>query len=98
MTAITFSPWLKEMACHASYPLNSENASPPGTFTVYLSWAALTRHTRTERNTKPVNIFFFISILLSENYEPRRVAFYRWKRVESFETKGRAGAGGPPAA
>src|SRR3989442_1103752 len=29
-----------ETACQASYPLNSENASPPGTFTVYLSWAA----------------------------------------------------------
>src|SRR6266550_2014781 len=25
--------------CQFSYPLNSENASPPGTFTVYLSWA-----------------------------------------------------------
>src|SRR5436190_21089918 len=24
-----------------SYPLNSENASPPLTFTVYLSWAAM---------------------------------------------------------
>src|SRR3989442_7701672 len=29
-----------ERTCQASYPLNSENASPPGTFTVYLSWAA----------------------------------------------------------
>ena len=28
-----------ETACQPSYPLNSENASPPGTFTVYLSWA-----------------------------------------------------------
>src|SRR5438034_11483156 len=28
-----------ETTCQASYPLNSENASPPGTFTVYLSWA-----------------------------------------------------------
>src|SRR5205814_1899579 len=25
--------------CQFSYPLNSANASPPGTFTVYLSWA-----------------------------------------------------------
>src|SRR5216117_1241833 len=25
--------------CQASYPLNSENASPPGTFKLYLSWA-----------------------------------------------------------
>src|SRR5438093_10174986 len=29
-----------ERTCQASYPLNSENASPPGTFKVYLSWAA----------------------------------------------------------
>src|SRR5205823_13653410 len=28
-----------ETTCQFSYPLNSENASPPGTFTVYLSWA-----------------------------------------------------------
>src|SRR6266550_7851590 len=28
-----------ETSCQASYPLNSENASPPGTFKVYLSWA-----------------------------------------------------------
>src|SRR5436853_672217 len=28
-----------ERTCQFSYPLNSENASPPGTFTVYLSWA-----------------------------------------------------------
>src|SRR5438552_15110714 len=29
-----------ERTCQASYPLNSENASPPGTFRVYLSWTA----------------------------------------------------------
>src|SRR5437773_4371555 len=28
-----------ERTCQFSYPLNSEKASPPGTFTVYLSWA-----------------------------------------------------------
>src|SRR2546430_11873339 len=28
-----------ETTCQASYPLNSENASPPGTFKAYLSWA-----------------------------------------------------------
>src|SRR5207245_6187565 len=30
-----------DTTCQASYPLNSENASPPGTFKVYLSaaWA-----------------------------------------------------------
>src|SRR4051812_47322192 len=34
------------IACHPSYPLNSENASPPRTFTVYLSCAAMTRPPR----------------------------------------------------
>src|SRR5256885_9502111 len=29
-----------ETTCQASYPLNSENPSPPGTFTLYLSWVA----------------------------------------------------------
>src|SRR2546430_14904824 len=29
-----------ERTCQASYPLNSANASPPGTFRVYLSWTA----------------------------------------------------------
>src|SRR5437016_1821687 len=28
-----------ERTCQFSYPRNSANASPPGTFTVYLSWA-----------------------------------------------------------
>src|SRR5436309_3257549 len=28
-----------ERTCQVSYPLNSAHASPPGTFTVYLSWA-----------------------------------------------------------
>src|SRR6266480_3061006 len=28
-----------ETTCQASYPLKSENASPPGTFKAYLSWA-----------------------------------------------------------
>jgi hypothetical protein len=35
-----------EMACHPSYPLNSENASPPGTFTVYLSCAEMALPTK----------------------------------------------------
>src|SRR5438046_9708762 len=29
-----------ERTCQTSYPLNSANASPPGTFKLYLSWAA----------------------------------------------------------
>src|SRR5215510_7394400 len=41
--AITFSFRLMEMACQDSYPLNSENASPPGTFTLYLSCSEMAR-------------------------------------------------------
>ena len=38
ITAITCSPvWLMETTGQRSYPLNSENVSPPGTCTVYLS-------------------------------------------------------------
>ena len=40
MTATALSFELTEMASQLSNPLNSENASPPGTFTVYLSLAA----------------------------------------------------------
>src|SRR6185436_4792861 len=40
-----------EIDCHASYPLNSENASPPGTFTVYLSCAEMARPPRTATHT-----------------------------------------------
>src|SRR5262249_8861021 len=38
-----------ETTCHASYPLNSENASPFGTFTVYLSCAAKAQPPRAAR-------------------------------------------------
>src|SRR5215467_1980059 len=43
ISLITFwaSVWLGPTACQSSYPLNSENASPFRTFTVYLSWAPL---------------------------------------------------------
>src|SRR5437867_810709 len=42
-----------ERTCQFSYPLNSANASPPGTFTVYLSWAdrALPPHALTSAVT-----------------------------------------------
>src|SRR5579864_6102322 len=49
-----------ETSCHPSYPLNSENASPPGTFSVYLSWAARTRPTRTHTSTTTTDSSFFI--------------------------------------
>ena len=40
MTATAFSLELTAMVSQLSNPLNSENASPPGTFTVYLSFDA----------------------------------------------------------
>jgi hypothetical protein len=32
--------WLTAITCQLSYPLNSENPSPLGTLTLYLSWPA----------------------------------------------------------
>src|SRR5262249_20905197 len=37
IAAITLSLWLMETVCQLSYPLNSENASPFGTRTLYLA-------------------------------------------------------------
>src|SRR5882757_2297240 len=37
-----------DTACQPSYPLNSENASPPGTFKVYLSWAVCATESATK--------------------------------------------------
>src|SRR6266404_3499757 len=51
-----------EMACHDSYPLNSENASPPGTFTVYFSCAEMARPPTTASTP---TIIAIVSILLS---------------------------------
>ena len=49
--ATTFAFRLMEIACHLSYPLNSENASPPGTFTLYLSCAEMARPPATASHT-----------------------------------------------
>src|SRR5262245_7124175 len=55
VTASAVSLWLTEMVCQLSYPLNSENASPPGTCTVYLagpvSCAVTARPPRTASTT-----------------------------------------------
>src|SRR5580658_2045752 len=56
------------MASHDSYPLNSENASPPGTFRAYLSTAARTTPARAS-NTAMIDSFFFIVHLLFQNSE-----------------------------
>ena len=39
-----------------SYPLNSENASPPGTFTVYLSCADMAKPPETASHTVAIPI------------------------------------------
>src|ERR1700743_3575875 len=44
ITAITSPLWLTDIVCQFSYPLNSANASPPGTLSANLSWAAETAH------------------------------------------------------
>src|SRR5690348_7657355 len=46
-----------DMACHPSYPLNSENASPPGTFTVYLSCAEMATPASTTAKITASGIF-----------------------------------------
>jgi hypothetical protein len=66
-----------ETVCQLSYPLNSENASPFGTRTVYLAWpascaevAVLPRTARTETASETTTIaiagirFLFIVTLL----------------------------------
>src|SRR5690348_938493 len=60
MAAIRGPSWLMEMTCQPSYPLNSENASPPGTVWAYLSWAfswadmAVTHKTPARTVTRPI--------------------------------------------
>src|SRR5262245_34541164 len=56
-----------EMACQSSYPLNSDIASPPGTFALYLSCAAMAkpaiRASTTARST-PIWTFIRSRLLL----------------------------------
>src|SRR5262249_25684470 len=47
---------LTATVCQSSYPLNSENASPFGTCTVYLSCAARAMPTKPARTTEPIAI------------------------------------------
>src|ERR1051325_11551251 len=53
--ANTLSVRLTEMACHDSYPRNSDIASPPGTFAEYLSCANIASPPRTaHQSTIPI--------------------------------------------
>src|SRR5262249_51435450 len=45
-----------ETTCQASYPLNSENASPPGTLTVYLSCWAKAKLPKRASNTATITV------------------------------------------
>ena len=64
-----------ETTCQPSYPLNSENASPPGTFRVYLSWADMAlapsgadecRHD----NNRPHAFALHYQVLLCQDWQP----------------------------
>src|SRR5215471_6612285 len=61
MIATTLSFRLMEMACQSSYPLNSDIASPPGTFALYLSCAAMAKPaTRASTTARITPIWTFI--------------------------------------
>src|SRR5712691_11671065 len=56
ITAINSSVWLTATTCQSSYPLNSENASPFGTCTVYLSCADMALPPKTASATTTIAI------------------------------------------
>src|SRR6516164_4678334 len=56
MISTTLSFRVMETACHPSYPLNSENARPPGTLTVYLSCAEMAKEPRTANHVVAIPI------------------------------------------
>src|SRR5215510_16521083 len=56
ITLIPFSVSLTATSCQSSYPLKSENASPFGTFKVYLSCAASTIPAETPSDTAMIII------------------------------------------
>jgi len=66
MTAIAGPSSLMETASQLSYPLNSENASPPGTFALYLSWDvstdAATTTIENARAAQPLNAPEYCSV------------------------------------
>src|SRR5262245_58778654 len=63
MTAITLSFRLMAMVCHSSYPRNSDIASPPGTFAVYLSCAE-TAQPKTASHTIAIpSVSFLVGVI-----------------------------------
>src|SRR5438105_14008366 len=85
ITATAFSLRLIEIACHPSYPLKSENARPPGTFTVYLSCAAAANPPRTTSTTVPTPIADTLFALIAtpphplDTFRPATCHDPRWK-------------------
>ena len=57
-TAVSFR--LMGIDCHASYPLNSENASSSGTLTVYLTCAEMAKPPKTDSPTVVVPIGYML--------------------------------------
>src|SRR5262245_7808157 len=82
--ATTLSFRLIEIACHDSYPLNSDIASPPGTFAEYLSLscAEVARPPRAASHTVATPI---VSMLLRFIEAPRADETRRARRDPSDE-------------
>src|SRR5262249_14752474 len=72
--ASTLSFRLMEMACHPSYPLNSENASPPGTFTLYLSCFCCAEMARPPKRASHTAAIPMVSLLMRFIAAPRVVS------------------------
>src|SRR6185436_12958581 len=97
---MTFSFRLMEIVCHASYPLNSANATPPGTFTLYLSCAEMTSPARSPTHSAVtpivITLLRFIQYLLEATrrtlvggLNPRRLdegigRRYTWEFLAQF--------------
>src|SRR6185503_15983337 len=65
-----------EMTLQSSYPLNSENARPPGTFTVYLSCAEMALPPRTASATEIIAIVtMLLAFTVSNSFYPSLASF-----------------------
>src|SRR5215471_5786637 len=93
ITATALSFRLVPIACHASYPRKSENASPPGTLRVYLSCAELAKPPNTaSQATVPIvhRLLRFIAVPLefSEDRHSHRTWLCRFgKRARAQKTE-----------
>src|SRR6476620_4323095 len=84
MIAATLSFRLNATACQPSYPRNSENANPPGTFTVYLSRADIAKPPKTTSHTVAIpmiNMLFRLIAAPPVLGAPSRMHFVTLSRV-----------------